>query len=355
MARLLSKHASTGTNEFGKLGFVGTRQMEETLLTMIDFTSEKLNVLEHFDIQNCPEYMARDSVSWLNVSGLHDYELIREIGTMLNLHPMVIDTITNTGHRAGFEDYDEYIVVTLKMVHLDKDHLTIAAEHIVFVLFEQLLVTFQENTNDPFGPVRERLHKDSARIRKTDRAYLMYSLIRTILHDYSNATEFIGSKIENLEDAIFSSDSNQLLLELNDYNGEITYLNKILRPAKDAISNLCRSDTELIDQEKSRYMINHILDSMWIVAEAAENYRMMLHDQLNIYHTNVANKLNEMFRVLTIFSVIFVPLTFVAGIYGMNFEYIPELGYPNGYFVVWGVMITMAVAMIFYFKRKKWL
>jgi magnesium transporter len=289
------------------------------------------------------------------VAGLHDAELVEKIGEILEIHPMVVDKITNTGQRAGFEDFEDYDVLTLKLIHLDESEQTIESEHIVFVLFKHLLVTFQENKNDPFEPIRERIKIETSRIRKANQGYLMFALIRTILHEYSRVTEFIGDKIENLEDAIFSQDSRELLAELNTYNTEIAYLNRIVRPAKEAIANLCRSEAVLINQGKSQFMINHILDSMFLVADAAENYRMMLHDHLSIYHTNVANKLNEMFRVLTIFSVIFVPLTFVAGIYGMNFEYIPELGYHNGYFVVWGVMIAVAAIMIVYFKKKGWL
>ncbi len=355
MARLLQKPRSVTINEFGKLGFTGIKQMDELTMSLYDFTKTKADSVETISLNDLERYTHSKTNSWLNVVGLHDHNKIKEISEVLGLHPIVLDKITDTGIRASFEDHDDYLVIVLKLIHLDENEMTIQSEHLVMVMFENLLITFQENNNDPFTPIRERIFKEASRVRGEKVDYLTLSLVRAILHDYSNTVEFIGDRIENLEGAIFADDSKDLLEELNTYNTEIAFLNKIIRPTKDTVVNLCRSDSDLINQERSQYMISHLTDSMFIVSDAAENYRTMLHDHLNIYHTNVASKLNEMFRVLTIFSVIFVPLTFIAGIYGMNFEYIPELGYPWGYFVVWGVMITMAVGMLIYFKRKNWL
>ncbi len=355
MARLYRKHSEHAVKEFGTLGFVGAKKLDRVVTHVIEYTRTTINRSEGITSEQIVGHRDSKSVTWINIAGLHDVEYIKEVGKALHIHPMVIDKITNTGDRISFEDYEDYLVLSTKLLHLNREDLTIEAEHALFILYDNLLISFQENLRDSFGPIRERLENEVSRIRKMNTDYLLFALVRTIVNDYAVAAEVIGEKIENLENSIIADSSSSLLEELHEYNGEISYLNRLVRPAKEAISSLCRSDSELINHEKSQYIINHLLENIYGVADACENYRMMIHDQLSIYHTNVANKLNEMFRILTIFSVIFVPLTFVAGIYGMNFEYIPELSFRQGYFVVWGVMIAIAVVMLLFFKRKKWL
>ena len=355
MARFLKKQSPTEIKPFGKLGFVGTRKMDQPLIEVFDFSQKEIKHKENVSIEDLAEYKESDTISWINVCGLHQTELINQIGGIFELHPMVIDKITNTGDRSSFEDFDEYIVLVLKMLHLDKSELTTHSEHILFALFDNVLITFQENQIDPFGPIRERLHKTTNRIRKGNTDYLLFAMLRAIINQYMNSLEYIAQKIENIEDEIFGQQSNELLQDLNDYNLEINFTSKIIRPAKEAIFALCKSDSEIISQESSQYIINNVHDTISIASDSCESYRTMLHDQLNIYNTNVANRLNEMFRVLTIFSVVFVPLTFIAGIYGMNFEVMPELSQKYGYFTVWVLMIIMALSMLFYFRKKGWL
>ncbi len=355
MARFLKKQSPTEIKPFGKLGFVGARKMDQPLIEVFDFSEKEIEHKKDVTIEELAGYKESSTVSWINIYGLHDTELINQIGQIYELHPMLIDKITNTGDRPSFEDYDDYVVLVLKMLHLDKSNLTMQSEHILFALFDNILITFQENQVDPFGPIRERLQKTTNRIRKGNTDYLLFVMIRAITNQYTNCLEYIGQKIENIEDEIFGQQSNEVLQDLNDYNLEINYTSKIIRPAKEAIFALCKSDSEIISQESSQYIINNVHDTIWIASDSCESYRTMLHDQLNIYHTNVANRLNEMFRVLTIFSVIFVPLTFIAGIYGMNFEVMPEYSQPYGYFTVWAVMIIIAIIMLFYFRRKGWL
>ncbi len=355
MARFLKKQSSDEIKPFGELGFVGTQKMDQPLIEVFDFSQNEIKHKEGGSIEELSTYKESNTISWINICGLHDTELINQIGQIFELHPMVIDKITNTGDRSSFEDYDDYVVLVVKMLHLDKSDMTMRSEHILFALFNNVIITFQENREDPFGPIRERLQKSSNRIRKGNTDYLLFAMVRAIINQYMNSLEYIGQKIENIEDEIFGQQSNELLQDLNDYNMEINFTSKIIRPAKEAIFALCKSDNDLISQESSQYIINNVHDTIWIASDSCESYRTMLHDQLNIYHTNVSTRLNEMFRVLTIFSVIFVPLTFIAGIYGMNFEVMPELNQPFGYFTVWAVMILMAVLMLFYFRRKGWL
>jgi magnesium transporter len=355
MARFLTKQSPIEVKPIGKLGFVGTKKMDQPLIEVFDFSQKEIRHRENVSVEELAGYKESSTVSWINICGLHQTELISQIGEIFELHPMVIDKITNTGDRSSFEDFDDYIVLALKMLHLDRGDMTMHSEHILFALFDNVLITFQENQVDPFGPIRERMQKTTNRIRKGNTDYLLFAMIRAIINQYTNSLEYIGQKIEDIEDEIFGQQSNELLHDLNDYNLEINYTSKIIRPAKEAIFALCKSDSEIISKESSQHIINNVHDTISMASESCESYRTMLHDQLNIYHTNVANRLNEMFRVLTIFSVIFVPLTFIAGVYGMNFELMPELSQPYGYLVAWVVMIIMAVTMLFYFRRKGWL
>ncbi|MCT4624278.1 MAG: magnesium/cobalt transporter CorA [Schleiferiaceae bacterium] len=354
MARLF-KSDRKEVKEFGKLGFVGTQKMDKPIIEALQINESEVHLESFSDLSKFTEYRKNHTPRWLNIMGLHDSEMIERLGEAYDVHPMILDKISNTEARSSFEDYDEYIVLTLKMLHFNEAEMEIESEHITFILLEDRVVTFQEHQDHPFGPIMERLKKETSRIRKSGADYLMLSLVRAIINQYSIILEKIGDKIENLEESIFADTSNNLLEELTTYNAEMSYMHKIIRPAKEAITLVCKSDSDLIDREKSQYILNHLMDSVNMISETSDSYRMMLHDQLNIYHTNVASKLNEMFRILTIFSVIFVPLTFLAGIYGMNFENIPELSYHYGYHVVWAIMITMAIGMLIYFRRKGWL
>jgi len=355
MARFLKKISPNEVKAFGNLGFVGTQKMDRPIIDVYDFSDQEFSHKKDIEVEELAQYRESSSLTWINVCGLHDTEIIRKITAIFNLHPMVIDKITNTGDRPSFEDYENYVILVLKMLHLDREKLLMESEHILFAMFENVLITFQENQQDPFEPIRERLQKAENRIRKSNIDYFLFALVRALINKYTNSLEFIGQKIEMNEDDIFSKESSNVLQQLNSFNQEISFTSKVIRPAKDAIFSLCKSDSELIGQEDSQYISSNVYDSILIASDSCENYRMMVHDQLNIYHMNVSSRLNEMFRVLTIFSVIFVPLTFVAGIYGMNFEVIPELSNPYGYFITWGVMLTMAGFMLFYFKRKGWL
>jgi len=355
MARFLKKPGMREIPAFGKLGFVGTQRMKHPVINVIRYGEDHIEVIENAPPRSLEKYRGSETPVWINVCGLHDTDLITEIAEMYQLHPAVIDKITNTATRSSYEDFDDYLVVSIKMLKLEPQASEVEAEHILFVLQDQVLLTFQENDQDPFDPIRGRMQHTGNRIRLARTDYLLFSLLRAILNEYRYLIEQIGAKIEALEEVIFKRPSEDILESIGDYKLEINYILKFVRPARDTLLQLCKSDHEFIDVERSGQVINNVLELAMIASDSSENYRVILNDEMNIYHTNVASRLNEMFRILTVFSVIFVPLTFIAGIYGMNFEFIPELSYHNAYFILWGVMIAVAIAMVIYFKRKGWL
>ncbi len=355
MARFLKKTGSRELPALGKLGFVGTQRLEYPLIRVTSYSEDRIEVHENVSRESLRTFRDSPTPVWIDICGVHDTALITAIAESFDFHPAVIDKITNTGTRASFEDFGEYLAIALKMLKIREVPYEVEAEHILFVLHGQVLLTFQENDQDPFDPVRQRMHQENNRIRTNHADYLMFSLLRAVLNDYRYLIEQIGEKIEALEEAILDRPSEAVLEKIGDYKLEINYILKVVRPARDAILQLCKSENEFIYPQRSERLINNVSELVWIASDSSENYRIILNDQMNIYHTNVASRLNEMFRILTVFSVIFVPLTFIAGIYGMNFEFIPELSYQNAYFILWGVMILVALAMIFYFRRKGWL
>ena len=355
MARFIKKPPSRELQSFGNLGFVGTRRLEHARIEVISYSETHFDRQSGVAVESLAELKGSLHPVWINVCGLHDLDLIRQIAEVFNLHPAVIDKITNSGARASFEDFDDYLVVTMKLLKLNEVEYEVEAEHILFVLYGQVLITFQENDQDPFEPIRMRMGQEVNRVRSGWTDYLMFALLRALLHDYRYLIERIGEHIENLEDVIFERPSEDVLVKLSDYKLEINYILRYIRPAKDAILQLLHTDSALIHPKASSRVMNNVMELILLATDASENYRQILNDELNIYHTNMASRLNEMFRILTVFSVIFVPLTFLAGIYGMNFEHIPELSYPYAYFILLGIMLLVALGMLVYFRRKEWL
>lgn len=222
------------------------------------------------------------------------------------------------------------------------------------ILGKTFLITFQERPADVFEPVRERIRKQKGRIRKVGIDYLAYTLLDTIVDNYIFIIERLGEQIEELEEEILGNQTQDVLTKINNYKREMNYLRKSIRPAKEFIQQLTRIDSDLI-HEQTMMFLKDLLDLASQAVEAIDTYREMLSDHLNIYNTGVSNKLNEILKILTIFSAIFIPLTFIAGIYGTNFEYFPELHYRYSYFIFWGVLIVVALVMVRFFKRRNWL
>ncbi len=354
MARFLkNKEASLGQVP-GELIFIGEQKVPASTIRILDYDQGNLNERFLQDIKEGLPYKETPTVTWLNIYGLHDTELLRSVGKGFGLHPLVLEDISNTGQRPKMEEYDDYLFFVLKMMRYDEDEGKIHSEQLSLVLGKNVLITFHEQPADVFEPVRDRIRKQRGRIRKVGIDYLAYALLDTIVDNYIYIIERLGEQIEEIEDAILESPTQEVLTKINDYKREMNYLRKAIRPAKESILQLCRLDSDLI-QEQTVPFLKDLLDLASQAVEVIDTYREMLSDHLNIYNTGVSNRLNEIMKVLTIFSAIFIPLTFIAGIYGTNFENLPELHYRYSYFVFWGVLLTVALLMVKFFKRRNWL
>ena len=298
--------------------------------------------------------MEQDSVSWLNVDGLHNQEIMHEISDTFNLDRVILADVMNTDSRPKLEEHKDSLFLSIKMIHMEPNTDKLIIENLSLVLSKNMLISFQEVRGDVFDPVRERIRKQKKRIRNSGIDYLAFALLDIVIDNYIYTLGVIGDKIEALEESLLSNPAKDVIDEINRHKRQLNILRRHIKPARDMILSLVKLDSDLIS-DAMQIHFNELLANINLAQDSADSYREILSDQLNIYHTTISSKLNDIMKFLTIFSVIFIPLTFIAGIYGTNFDYLPELHYRYSYFIMLGVMVVLAVGMIIYFKFKKWL
>jgi len=327
--------------------------MDHPVINLIEYDAEGLVERELDSIEEAIEGIASRKVSWVNVYGLHDLELMKRIGEIYGLPSLFMEDILDTDQRPKYEDGDRFDAFILKMFKYDEVAKRISAEQLTLVLGENFVLTLQEQRGDVFNPVRERIRNRKGRIRLHDSDYLAYAILDTVIDNYIYLIETLGVEIEELEKVLFSHPDKSVVQQIYKLKTEVSYLRKSVRPVRDMMQQLMKSDNSLF-QEKYHVYLKDLNDLVIQATDAIELYSNMISDHLNIYHTNVSNRGNEVMQVLTIFASIFIPLTFIAGIYGMNFEFIPELKLRYGYLGFWIVTIIVAAGLIIYFRRKKW-
>ena len=354
MARNLKKKDASIGKIPGEPVFIGDKKVRDLTIHAIDYDSVNLNEQDSENIKDLYTFKHTDTATWININGLHDTDKIRSIAEGFGLHPLVVEDIVYTGQRPKMEEYDDYLFFVIKMMRYDKDSQKIINEQLSIILGSNFLLTFQEQPGDVFDPVRNRIRKKNGRIRNVGVDYLAYSLLDTVIDNYIYIVEKMGEQIEELEEEILDNLNQGILRKINDHKREMNYLRRTIQPAREFILHLSSLDSNLI-QDSTRPFLKDLLDISIQAVETVDTYRDMLSDNLDVYNTLISNRLNEIMKVLTIFSAIFIPLTFIAGIYGTNFEYLPELGFKYSYFIFWGVLLAVALTMTAFFKRRKWL
>ena len=354
MARFFKKREESKGLSPGSLIFIGNKKVDKIRIRVIDYDGAQLKEEELKDIAGGAEFRRTNTVTWINVDGLHDLELMKQIGSTFDLHPLLMEDILNTGQRPKLEEFENCIFLVVKMLRYDKEKQIIVSEQLSMVLGDTFLLTFQEQPGDVFEPVRERIRKQKARIRASGIDYLAYALLDCVVENYVFIVERLGEQIEDLEEEVLATAEPAVMEKINAFKHEMNFIRKSVRPAREAVIQLSKLDSELID-DRTVPFLKDMLDLITHAAEAIDIYRDMLSDQLNLYNSVVGNRMNDIMKVLTIFAAIFIPLTFIAGIYGTNFEYVPELKFKYSYFIFWGVMVVVAVGMLNYFRKKKWL
>lgn len=354
MARFLkNKDASKGLAP-GSLVFIGNKKVEKHRIRIMDYNPETTVEKELDAIEDSKHYLAPDTVSWINIDGLHNIEVVQDAGKCFNLHPLLLEDILNTGQRPKVEDFETCMFMVFRMLRQDETRTRIISEQLSIVLGENYLLTFQEQPGDVFDPVRVRIRRPNSRIRLFAPDYLVYALMDTLVDNYIAIIENLGEKIEDLGQEALNNPSPIVMEKISVFMREMIFLRKAIRPAREMVLQLLHGDFDLF-RDSTTPFLKDLLDLFTEATEAIDTYRDILSDTMNVYNTAMGNRMNDIMKVLTIFSALFIPLTFVAGIYGTNFDNIPELHYRYGYFIFLGILACIGAAMIYYFKRKKWL
>jgi len=344
----------------GSLVHIGEQKTEKVKITVIDYHASTFGEKVVKTVEECFAFKRKPTVTWINVDGLHEIDVIEKLGTCFDVHPLVLEDILNTDQRPKMEDLESYIFLVLKMLYSDEKHREIHSEQVSLILGKNFVISFQESMGDVFDAVRERLRSGKGRIRKMGPDYLTYALLDAIVDNYFVILEKIGDKVESMEEDLVSNPVPETLQQIYNLKREMIYLRKSVWPLREVINGLLRQESKLIRKDTHVYL-RDLYDHTIQVIDTIETFRDMISGMLDIYMSSVSNKMNEVMKVLTIFAAIFIPLTFVAGVYGMNFDpsaspfNMPELGWPLGYPLALVVMIAVAITMLVYFKRKKWL
>ena len=338
----------------GTLVHVGERKAEKPIISLVDYGPNTFEARTDLSVEEAMAFKETPTVSWINLSGIHDITILEKIGQSFGIHPLALEDILNTQHRPKLEEFDDYNLIILKKLFFDDKTQTIETEQVSMALGPHYLLSFQEVEGDVFDGVRGRLKQSNGRIRQRGSDYLAYALLDTIVDSYFHILEKIGDKLVLLEEDLLRDPARTTLAEIYHYKKELMLVRKAIWPLREVVNELHKNESPLIS-ENTQVFLRDLYDHTIQVLDTVEVFRDTVSGLQDLYMSSVSNRMNEIMKVLTIIASIFIPLTFIAGLYGMNFEYIPELKWRWGYFAVWGVMIGCVTGMLIYFRKKKWL
>jgi len=354
MPRLVKERSKKRGLPPGTLVHIGEKKKGEPKISVISYDEAGFQESHPEDTKECLLFKDRPGVTWIDIEGIHDVEMVQRLGECYGFHPLVLEDILNTDQRPKIEDYEGYLYIVLKMLHKGSDT-KIVTEQISMVLGHNFVISFQEGIEgDSFNSVRERIRTGKGRLRGLEADYLAYSMIDAIVDNYFTALEELGEKTEGVENELVANPSSKTLHRIHELKREMVYLRKAVWPLREVISNLERGGSSLV-RDTTKIYFRDVYDHTIQVIDAIETSRDMLSGMLDIYLSSVSNRMNEIMKFLTVIGTIFIPLTFIVGVYGMNFENMPELKWRWGYFAVLGLTIVIGIVMIFYFRKKKWL
>ncbi|NWF98510.1 MAG: magnesium/cobalt transporter CorA [Nitrospirae bacterium] len=355
MYRNIKKYSKKAGMPPGTLVHIGKVKTGDILVSLIEYNENIFNETKINNIQQYTPISEKSVINWLNIDGVHNTETIEKIGALYNLHPLTLEDIVNTGQMPKIEEYDNYTFIVLKMLYYNDNNKSIEVEQISICLGNNFVLTFQEEKEkDAFKNVKDRLRLSKGRLRKAGADYLVYSMIDSVVDSYFLILEKIGEKIELLEEQVLNEPSEQVLHQIHALKREMIFLRKTIWPVRDVISTIEKGGSNFILDSMHIYF-RDVYDHTIRVIETIETYRDILSGILDIYLSSISNRINAVMKVLTIIATIFMPLTFLAGIYGMNFEYMPELKWKWGYPLILAIMLFIGVTMVIYFKKKDWL
>lgn len=338
----------------GTLIHIGDKREEAVHITYMDYDEQHFEEKRGVSIEECFPFKDTTTTTWINIDGIDDIPIIEKIGKAYDLHPLILEDIVTAGQRPKFDNYEKYAYIVLKMLTYNYTTRAIESEQISIVFGANFVISFQEDVGDIFDPIRERIRQAKGKIRKMGADYLAYSLIDAIVDGYFGILEKTGEQIEEMEDELIVTPTDNTLRRIHSLKREMMSLRRSIWPLRELISAMQRDESSLICSQTHIYL-RDVYDHAIQVIDAIEGFRDMVAGMIEIYLSSISNRMNAIMKVLTIIATIFIPLTFVAGVYGMNFPNMPEMGWRWGYPAVLLLMLAIVVVMLTYFRRKKWL
>ena len=338
----------------GTIVHIGNKRMEKVKINIIDYNEEHFQEKEVKSAGECFPYKDKSTITWINIDGVHEIKVIEEIGKLFNLHSLILEDIVDTDQRPKIKDFRDYIFIILKMLYCDKKSNEMKVEQVSLILGKNYVISFQEREGDVFDFIRDRIRNNIGRIRKLGADYLVYSLMDAIVDNYFTIIEKLDEEIENLEDRVISQPNPANVQAIHKLKRDLIFLRKSVLPLREVISILERGESPLVLESTNLYL-RDVYGHTIQVMDTVESLRDIISGILDIYLSSINTRMNEIMKVLTIIATIFIPLTFITGIYGMNFQYMPEIKWFWGYPLILSVMLIIGIVMVIFFKRKKWM
>jgi magnesium transporter len=353
MIKAMKKRSQKTGLPAGALVHIGEKKVEKATIKIIVYDQESFREIDVEQLEAHDASIGEGSVTWININGIHDKDVIEKIGKLFSLHPLLLEDIMNTDQRPKMEEHEGYLFIVLKMLSSQGMPNLIRDEQITIVFGHGFLISFQESEPDEFEPVREMIKNGRGRIKRMGADYLAYTLMDIVVDNYFIVMESLGEEIEGLETDLMKNPKQETLHSIHRLKREMIFIRRSVWPLREVVGDLERRGSVFVQESTSLYL-RDIYDHIIHVIDTTETFRDIVAGMIDIYLSSVSNKMNEIMKVLTIIATIFIPLTWIVGIYGMNFEFMPELKARLGYPIVMGIMLVIGILMLFYFKRKKW-
>jgi len=337
----------------GSIVYLGEKKVDKVTIKVTEYDEAGAETYEIKSVEEIDPFTDTPQVTWVSVCGLHETEFLKQVGEKFKIHPLVLEDILNTDTRPKIEITDDYLFIVMKLMIFNPEQKILETEQVSFILGKGFLFSFSERTDEIFNPVRDRITSQLGKIRKRGGDYLLYALMDIVVDNYFLALEKTEERIELLDDEVINNPDQSQIQSIYNLRNLLLTIRKSFWPLREIVNQLIKDDSDLLDENIEPYL-RDLYDHTIHINETVEQQREITNSLMEIYLSMMSNKMNEVMKVLTVIATIFIPLTFIVGIYGMNFKYMPELEWPWAYFAVWGIMIAVVVGMVVYFRRKNW-
>ncbi|MEC4750569.1 magnesium/cobalt transporter CorA [Methylomicrobium sp. Wu6] len=338
----------------GSLVHVGDVHDHIQSISVINYNASQIEKRTLASVDDILPYITPDTITWIIVNGLQNVSVIEAIGRYFGIHDLVLEDILNTHQRPKFEDFENYLYIVFKAITLQNGDASVEYEQISLLLLNNIVFTFKEKPDDILDPIINRLNIPQSHLRAQGSDYLVYVIMDTVIDEYFALQDTFDDLIETIEDELLTNPTNDTLTAIQKIKRELIYLRRSISPLRELLAAIHRSESPLLS-ERTKHYFTDVYDHAIRIIEALESYRDLISGMLDIYLSSISNKMNETMKVLTVFSTLFIPLTFIAGVYGMNFEFMPELKWRWGYPLLWVIFIAISGLLLNFFRKRKWL